>query len=100
MKTKEILGEISQRKIRSHKTRDKVELEVKEAKAGYNLEGQLIKCVANTEPTPINIAQYEPNHSLITTSHPFYGTIYHRNSRKQWQFNLLYTLVNWLPRVV
>lgn len=60
----------------------------------------MIKCVANTEPTPINIAQYEPNHSLITTSHPFYGTIYHRNSRKQWQFNLLYTLVNWLPRVV
>lgn len=76
-KTKEILGEINQRKIRSHKTGYKVELEVKEAKIGYNLEGQLIKCVASTEPSPINMAPYETNHSLITTSHPFYGPIYH-----------------------
>ena len=79
-----VLGEINQRKIRSQKTGDKVELKVKEAKAGYNLEGQLMKCGASTEPTPINTAPYEPNHSLITTSHPFYGPIYHANSRKQW----------------
>lgn len=47
------------------------------------LESQLIKCTASTEPTPINTAQDKPDHCLITTSHPFYGTIYHEGSRKQ-----------------
>lgn len=37
----------------------------------------MIKYVASTEPTPINTAQYELNHSLTTTSHPLHGTIYH-----------------------
>lgn len=46
------------------------------------------------------MAPYEPNHSLITTSHPFYGPIYHTNSRKQWQFNWLHTPANWLPSVM
>jgi len=70
-------------------------LEVKEAEQEYNLEGQLIKYVASTEPTPINTTQYEPNNSLITTSHPLYGTIYHSNSRRLWQFHFLHTRMDW-----
>lgn len=55
----------------------------------------MIKYVASTEPTPINTAQYEPNHSLIITSHPFHGTICHSNSRRQRQFNILHTQMDW-----
>lgn len=93
--TKEIPWEINRRKIRSYKTGDKTELEVKEAEQEYNLQGQLIKYVASTEPTPINTAQYEQNHSLITTSHPLYGTIYHSSSGRPWQFHFLHTRMDW-----
>lgn len=74
---KEILWEIKHRKIRSYKNWRQRELEVKEAEQEYNLKGQLIKHLASGEPTPINTAQYELNHSLITTSRPLHGTIYH-----------------------
>lgn len=72
-----------------------MELKVKEAEQEYNLEGQLIKYVASGEPTPINTAQYEPNHSLIITSHPFCGAICHSSSRRQGQLNVLHTQMDW-----
>lgn len=81
-----VLWEISQKKIRNRRTADKVELEVNAAKAGDNLESQLIKCIASSEPTAINTAEDTPIHTLITTSHPFYGAIYHEGCRKLWQF--------------
>lgn len=81
-----VLWEISQKKIRNRRTADKVELEVNAAQAGDNLESQLIKCIASSEPTAINTAQDTPIHTLITTSHPFYGAIYHEGCRKLWQF--------------
>ena len=78
------------------KPEHKAELQVKEAEQEHNLGGQLIKYVASAEPTPINTAQYEPNHSLTTTSHPLHGTIYLLDGRRQWQFNFLRTWMDWL----
>lgn len=85
----------STRRLGATKPRDKAVLEAKEAKQQYSLEGQLIKYVASAEPTPINTTQYEPNHSLTTTSHPLRGTICHNNSSRQRQFIFLHTQVDW-----